>query len=886
MSSIKPLPQDVAAQLKSSVKITSLNESVLGLIRNAIDACSTRVDVEVDYSRGSCSVEDDGEGISSSEFASEGGLGRPFHSSKYGSLETQHGCFGTFLASLGGVSILTIVSRRKGQKAKSQLVIYQASRLTSTTSDAAHQQLRSRNHGTRVDVQDLFGTMPVRVKQRPTGDENQRMRDRFWRELCNDCLALLLACDSDITLVMKGQDKGHSLSLQPASPSQRPPASQTDSFDAARCCHLLSLIPRTDKPALSSWVQTAARGDGIVLRGLISKQASPTKDMQFMSLGMYPLARDSAWACFYDTINSIFATSSFATGLSTTPKGKPSLKRTDSDAAKTESAYRQPMFCINVAYTCSGTSAPKRPSNLNSRDIATITDMLEAMVVGFLRNQGHRTKRRPRRRLNDQVNHTQGPLDPVSGNQDAFAGWSRMKGGSASRAEKTKASLPANDDTLWSDAEFSSFDETEAVALCKAVEPVTAPSGDQLVSWVNPKTGERLRINARTGMEENLLEEHSEAQTYSEPVRRKQRLTIAHGMQILADRGSEHRAVEDIVQAWRNPVFGQPEQSIPAAVRDEADLEKLVNLQQFGCDHSTSVDSAFKQQLKEIESRLTTEDLQQAKVVSQVDDKFILAVVQKNGNADLSSAEGNEQVVFIIDQHAADERIRVESLLRDLCCPATAEEQPLPSHSLRSRIETLRLDHAIVFPVQGREVDLFKVYEPYFASWGILYTLHHPATRQRSSKDQDRSGAQLVVFTLPPVIAERCRLDPALLRNVLFKEVWARDEAGAGSRSLAQASDGTTCTENSWLRRIHDCPRGLLDMVNSRSCRSAIMFNDKLTPEECQDLVDRLARCVFPFQCAHGRPSMLPLTNTSVLQRQEATGVNRDGFGEAYRHWK
>jgi DNA mismatch repair protein MLH3 len=39
------------------------------------------------------------------------------------------------------------------------------------------------------------------------------------------------------------------------------------------------------------------------------------------------------------------------------------------------------------------------------------------------------------------------------------------------------------------------------------------------------------------------------------------------------------------------------------------------------------------------------------------------------------------------------------------------------------------------------------------------------------------------------------------------------------------------------------------------------MFNDPLTVQQCSDLVQRLAACAFPFQCAHGRPSMVPLVH-------------------------
>lgn len=37
------------------------------------------------------------------------------------------------------------------------------------------------------------------------------------------------------------------------------------------------------------------------------------------------------------------------------------------------------------------------------------------------------------------------------------------------------------------------------------------------------------------------------------------------------------------------------------------------------------------------------------------------------------------------------------------------------------------------------------------------------------------------------------------------------------------------------------------------------MFNDPLSLEDCTVLLERLAKCAFPFQCAHGRPSMAPV---------------------------
>jgi DNA mismatch repair protein MLH3 len=50
-STILPLPDDVVAQIKSSTTITSLNQVVLGLFENSLDAQSTKIDISVDYRR-------------------------------------------------------------------------------------------------------------------------------------------------------------------------------------------------------------------------------------------------------------------------------------------------------------------------------------------------------------------------------------------------------------------------------------------------------------------------------------------------------------------------------------------------------------------------------------------------------------------------------------------------------------------------------------------------------------------------------------------------------------------------------------------------------------------------------------------------------------------
>ena len=69
------------------------------------------------------------------------------------------------------------------------------------------------------------------------------------------------------------------------------------------------------------------------------------------------------------------------------------------------------------------------------------------------------------------------------------------------------------------------------------------------------------------------------------------------------------------------------------------------------------------------------------------------------------------------------------------------------------------------------------------------------------------------------------------------------------------------------------------------------MFNDELSDTECCLLLERLAECAFPFQCAHGRPSMIPLVDLGTLHEQGLLGDcgdhnNQEQFGVRFKRWK
>ena len=125
--------------------------------------------------------------------------------------------------------------------------------------------------------------------------------------------------------------------------------------------------------------------------------------------------------------------------------------------------------------------------------------------------------------------------------------------------------------------------------------------------------------------------------------------------------------------------------------------------------------------------------------------------------------------------------------------------------------------------------------------------------------------------------------NPKILVELIRTEIYSNSNPSHPISTTSETED----LSKAWLTRIHHCPQGILDMINSRACRSAIMFNDVLSKAQCESLVGRLADTAFPFQCAHGRPSLLPLVEFGLLGQGAREGEHDgDRFGRDFRKWK
>lgn len=337
------------------------------------------------------------------------------------------------------------------------------------------------------------------------------------------------------------------------------------------------------------------------------------------------------------------------------------------------------------------------------------------------------------------------------------------------------------------------------------------------------------------------------------------------------------------------------------------------NLGTSGLTLSSSVLRAFSR-----------EDLARADVLGQVDRKFIACLVRSSASEHHgcpsdpteplgSGRAGDEPILILIDQHAADERIRVERLLRSLC-----------EEFIRDQVERrILLPPAASFisssnapPSQGSGMGtkiLLTTSEAQallgprcggvrraFARWGFSFGDLTPALLNLEKEQQLTTYTQVNVYSVPDMIADKVRfqatspsvdmLHPQPCMAFYFQLLSETELQDLTKNFLAQLeADGTEHwpppdvvelnpvdetalnANTNWTRALRWCPQDILDLINSKACRGAngfltllpilniflalgaVMFNDPLDIEQCKRLVWQLSQTMLPFQCAHGR---------------------------------
>ena len=191
--------------------------------------------------------------------------------------------------------------------------------------------------------------------------------------------------------------------------------------------------------------------------------------------------------------------------------------------------------------------------------------------------------------------------------------------------------------------------------------------------------------------------------------------------------------------------------------------------------------------------------LKKMEVIGQLDDKYILTFVRE------------ENVILVIDQHAAHERIRLETMLKDIHT----------NYSKSSLIKICKVEESV--SLAEDEMTMLLEHRNAMNRWGFKF----------------RVGANRIGLSGKTVILESV---PSIY-SIPLSAVDFKDFLHALCRNR--------------FSKIH--PPAFRRILISRACRGAVMFSSRLSFEKMRQIAQNLGTCDAPFICAHGRPSMIPL---------------------------
>ncbi|XP_077218886.1 DNA mismatch repair protein isoform X2 [Tasmannia lanceolata] len=225
----------------------------------------------------------------------------------------------------------------------------------------------------------------------------------------------------------------------------------------------------------------------------------------------------------------------------------------------------------------------------------------------------------------------------------------------------------------------------------------------------------------------------------------------------------------------------------------------------------------------ELERFFRKEDFGRMKVIGQFNLGFIIGKV--------------DQDLFIVDQHAADEKYNFERLSQS----TILNQQPL--------LQPMRLE---LSPAEE-----------------VTASAHMEVIR--------KNGFTLVEDVhAPPGLHFLLKAVP-FSKNITFGAEDVKELISTLADSQGECSiigSYKTNDPNSI------CPSRVWGMLASRACRSSVMIGDSLGKNEMQKILHHLSGLMSPWNCPHGRPTMRHLVDLSQVR---AVRDNKEGFMHFYQ---
>ncbi|AWP16590.1 putative DNA mismatch repair protein Mlh3 isoform 2 [Scophthalmus maximus] len=286
------------------------------------------------------------------------------------------------------------------------------------------------------------------------------------------------------------------------------------------------------------------------------------------------------------------------------------------------------------------------------------------------------------------------------------------------------------------------------------------------------------------------------------------------------DGGESSNSLYSLYSKWSNPVFVRP----PAV----------------GVDISSVQADGLAVKIHNIlfPYRFSKAMIQSMKVIQQVDKKFLACLINTRDEEPAAFTETEGNLLVLVDQHAAHERVRLENLVSD-----SYEDDPDASGERRLRSSNI-LPPLEISVTEG-ESRLLRSCQAHLQNLGLEVKFSQAADPQvfvgkvplcfmeRESNELRRGRPSAI----KPIVEEYLREQIELLRTT-----------GRVGGSL---------------------PLTVMKVLASIACHGAVKFNHSLSRDECHSLVASLSSCQLPFQCAHGRPSIIPLVDILHLDKDQ-----------------
>ncbi len=167
-----------------------------------------------------------------------------------------------------------------------------------------------------------------------------------------------------------------------------------------------------------------------------------------------------------------------------------------------------------------------------------------------------------------------------------------------------------------------------------------------------------------------------------------------------------------------------------------------------------------------------------------------------------------EQAFYIIDQHAAHEKVLYEKIMRDLS---------------KKEILSQYLNPPILVTLTTQEQTVFQEQEALFAAFG--FEVEH------------FGGSEYQIRAVPSNLFGADEKD-------LFLEI-----LGSLTQESAQSSET------------------LLHKMASAACKAAVKGNQRLSVQEADRLIYELLKLTDPYHCPHGRPTIISMSKTEIEKK-------------------